>query len=118
MKKAAKIGMYGIAARPPSDTPNPCSVSKTYSDMFCTRPGTGARRRPSSTATTSSSPPTIHMVRMVELMPTWNERISPLTGPSPKTFAGAGNSRFPLMKQTGKSHAAPGSPGGKGGAMM
>ena len=48
-------------------------------------------------------------------MPTAKVRIWPFSGAVPSTVAGAGNSKFPLMKQTGNWQAAAGSPGSKGG---
>ena len=118
MKKAAKIAMYGAAWGPPIDMPKFEIDSYAHSEKFWTRPGMSLRRRPRKNPITISRPPMIHMVKSVELMPTAKVRILPLSGAVPITVAGAGNSKLPLMKQTGNSHAPLVDWGSKGGAKI
>ena len=115
MKNEAKMGTWRAAAGPPVLRAKPSSDSKAHSTKFWRRPGTRRGRRVAANPTNSSTTSMIHIVRMVEVMLGWKVMTRDpvgigFSGSRSQMTCGGGNSRLPLMKQTGKAHASPASP--------
>jgi hypothetical protein len=80
--------------------------------MFCARPGMSFAPRTINAAPTMTRAITIHIVSRVLLIAGWKVTSSlaagALSGAKSTTLWGAGNSREPVMKQTGKAQGSPG----------